>query len=109
MLTRLNTWLFELDEKLGQDLKEYRENQALLQYFDVRISHSIEGGSEYRMLKYETHHKVTGLKIYTIGELVTSEMTIHMSNQDLKDIDRCLKQWDENLHLGMSQPYRPPQ
>ena len=83
-LKKLETWMKSLGEKLGQNLKEYRENQALLRYFNERISYGKDGHAEYRKLRYETYHEVTDMKIYTIGELCTSEMVyMTMSDVDL--------------------------
>lgn len=106
-LIKLKSWLKSIGEELGQELKEYRENQALLQHFDEKISYGQDGHAEHRKLRFETYHEVTGFKIYTIGELATSVVIMDMSDMDLRAIETCLKQWDKYLHPGMHLPYRP--
>lgn len=107
-LTKLEKWLEGLDEKLNQDLKEYRENEALLRHFDEKIVNR-EDGHIFSELQYELYQKVRSIapEVHTVGELATSEVHKHLSERDRTTINAYLRQFGAYLRLGMSPPYRP--
>jgi hypothetical protein len=114
MFVDLNAWLSGLGEELGQELREYRENEALLRYFYESIVDGKKLGEKTLKAhakensQRERFSRIISIEISTVGELATSRLVeTTMPEKDMRDIESYLKQWNENLHLRMEQPYWP--